>query len=203
MSRRLQLHDDADLELNEAADYYDLKSPGLGRVFLDEIDGGFARIRRYPHAAPEVAPDVRKLVLGKFPFTIIYSVRPDLIRILSIAHQRKRPYFWRNRAWHRGGSRSVPPAMRRLLSGERGRGDAGRPALRPRGPRASGAHGCAASPPPPAPASSPLPATPAPQGGDGAHARRRAGTTACPGAGACACAPRAAPAAPRGVDANR
>lgn len=94
MSRSLQLHDAADLELNEAADFYDLENIGLGDVFLDDIERAFARIREFPDAAPEVVPGVRKLVLTKFPFTIIYSVRVDIIRVLAVAHQRKRPYYW-------------------------------------------------------------------------------------------------------------
>jgi toxin ParE1/3/4 len=98
MSRSLQLHDDADLELNEAADYYDIESPGLGGVFLDDVDKGFARILERPDAATEVAPGVRKLVLAKFPFTVIYAVCTDVIRVLAIAHQRKRPYYWRDRS---------------------------------------------------------------------------------------------------------
>lgn len=97
MSRPLRLHDDAELELNEAADYYDLESPGLGGIFLDAVDGGFARIREHPDAATEVASGVRKLVLARFPFMIIYAVRTDVIRVLAIAHQRKRPYYWRGR----------------------------------------------------------------------------------------------------------
>ena len=45
MSRSLQLHDAADLELNEAADFYDLENLGLGDVFLDDVERAFARIR--------------------------------------------------------------------------------------------------------------------------------------------------------------
>jgi len=65
MSRSLRLHDAADLELNEAADFYDLESPGLGDVFLDDLERAFARIREFPDAAPTVAPGVRKLVLAR------------------------------------------------------------------------------------------------------------------------------------------
>ena len=98
MSRSLRLHDAADLELNEAADFYDLESPGLGDVFLYDVERAFAQIREFPDAAPSVAPGVRKLVLAKFPFMLIYSVRVDVIRVLAAAHQRKRPYYWRGRS---------------------------------------------------------------------------------------------------------
>lgn len=95
--RPLRLHEDADLELNDAADYYDRESPSLGSAFLDEVDSGFDRICAYPDAAAEVARGIRKLVLARFPYALVYEIRDDAIRILAIAHQRRRPYYWRGR----------------------------------------------------------------------------------------------------------
>ncbi len=89
----MRLHEDADLELSDAADYYDHESRGLGSAFLDEVDSGFDRIRTYPDAAVEVAPGIRKLVLAKFPYSVVYEIRDEAIRILAIAHQRKRPHY--------------------------------------------------------------------------------------------------------------
>lgn len=97
MNRELRLHDDAYRELSEAADYYDHESPGLGPVFADEIEAGFARILEYPDAAPQIASGVHRLVLARFPYNLIYEIREDFIRILAIAHQHKRPYYWRGR----------------------------------------------------------------------------------------------------------
>jgi len=57
--RPLRLHRDADFELNDAADYFDRESPGLGSAFLDEVDSGFDRIRAFPDAAAEVARGIR------------------------------------------------------------------------------------------------------------------------------------------------
>ena len=96
--RPLLLHRDAGCELNDAADYFDRESPGLGSTFLDEVDRGFDLIRAYPYAAAEVARGIRKSVLARFPYTLVYEVRDDAIRILAIARQRKRPYCWRGRA---------------------------------------------------------------------------------------------------------
>ena len=95
--RPLCLHEDADLELNDAADYYDRESPSLGSAFLDEVDSGFDRICANPDAAVEVARGIRKLVLARFPYALVYEIRDDAIRILAIAHQRRRPYYWRGR----------------------------------------------------------------------------------------------------------
>jgi len=75
----------------------DHESPGLGSVFLDEVDGGFDRIQTHPDAATEVVSGVRKLVLAKFPYSIVYEVRGAAIHILAVSHQRRRPFHWRKR----------------------------------------------------------------------------------------------------------
>jgi len=36
MSRMVSFHEDAEDELNDAADFYNLESPGLGISFLDD-----------------------------------------------------------------------------------------------------------------------------------------------------------------------
>ncbi len=93
----LDIHEDADRELNDAADYYDAESPGLGTVFLDELEDGYDRILDNPNAAPEIDPGIRKLVLAKFPYNLIYEVGDDTALILAVAHQRRRPHYWRDR----------------------------------------------------------------------------------------------------------
>ncbi|MDZ4178654.1 MAG: type II toxin-antitoxin system RelE/ParE family toxin [Coriobacteriia bacterium] len=93
----LDIHEDADRELNDAADYYDSESPGLGSLFLDQLQVGYARILENPHVAEEIDPDTRKLVLAKFPFNLIYEINGDVILILAVAHQRRRPNYWRGR----------------------------------------------------------------------------------------------------------
>lgn len=97
MTQMLRVHPDARRELNDAVDYYERESPGLGSIFIDEVEAGFARIRRHPGVAPQVGKAVRRLVLAKFPYSIVYETREDFTRILAVAHQRKRPFYWRGR----------------------------------------------------------------------------------------------------------
>jgi hypothetical protein len=60
MSYCLSIHETAEAELNEAAEFYDLKSPGLGSVFLDEVEKGMEIISKFPEASPLVRDRVRK-----------------------------------------------------------------------------------------------------------------------------------------------
>jgi plasmid stabilization system protein ParE len=93
----LRIHPDARREFNDAVDYYERESPGLGSVFIDEVDAGFGRIQDHPDAAPQIAAGMRKLVLARFPYSIVYEIRSDFTRVLAVAHQRKRPFYWRGR----------------------------------------------------------------------------------------------------------
>jgi plasmid stabilization system protein ParE len=97
MSRLLSIHEVAEAEINEAADFYDIESPGLGSVFIDEIQRAIGSISESPDAAPLVRGRVRKRPIPKFPYSMVYSVRPDEIRILAVAHQKRRPFYWRGR----------------------------------------------------------------------------------------------------------
>jgi hypothetical protein len=51
VSPQLDFHESAELELNEAADFYDIRSPGLGSDFLDEVERGLGHIAEHPEAA--------------------------------------------------------------------------------------------------------------------------------------------------------
>jgi hypothetical protein len=48
MSRRLRFDAAAERELNEAVDFYDLESPGLGDVFLAEVEHSLAQVEAFP-----------------------------------------------------------------------------------------------------------------------------------------------------------
>jgi toxin ParE1/3/4 len=97
VTRELRVHPDARREFNDAIDYYERESPGLGLIFTNEVDAGLMRIREYPEAASQVAKRVRRLVLAKFPFSLMYEKRDDCLVVLAVAHHRKRPYYWRGR----------------------------------------------------------------------------------------------------------
>jgi toxin ParE1/3/4 len=97
MSRLVRIHEAAEAEINEAADFYDLASPGLGSEFLDEIEHTIRSISEFPEAGPLVQANVRKRTIAKFPYSLVYSVRPDEIRILAVAHHKRRPFYWRGR----------------------------------------------------------------------------------------------------------
>ena len=91
------IHESAEEEMNEAAEYYELQVPGLGQAFLQEIEHSTDLIRFEPESSPRIHKVVRKKVLRRFPYNILYTVKDDIVTILAIASQSRRPFYWRNR----------------------------------------------------------------------------------------------------------
>jgi hypothetical protein len=87
----------AEVEIGEAADYYDIQSPGLGSAFLDEVDRALAGIKQFSESSPIIRGHFRRRPLIKFPYSLIYSIKNNRIQILAVAHQKKRPFYWQNR----------------------------------------------------------------------------------------------------------
>lgn len=97
MRHSVYYHPDAESEMNEAAEFLNHESPGLGLAFLSAVEGAVDQIQSCPEAAPLIGSRVRRKLVLKFPYTVVYSVRKMQIRILAVAHQKRRPYYWRSR----------------------------------------------------------------------------------------------------------
>lgn len=92
MTRRLRLHPGALRELHDAAAYYDAEGPGLGSVFVTEVERVFTQIFRFPEAAPRVRGEVRKKAVAVFPYLVIYALTDDALVVLAVAHHARRPF---------------------------------------------------------------------------------------------------------------
>ena len=83
-------------ELEEATLYYELKENGLGNAFLDEIGATVERIRRFPNAWQTLSPRTRRCRTHRFPFGLLYQIRPDEILITAIMDLRRDPKQWKD-----------------------------------------------------------------------------------------------------------
>ena len=94
----VSFHRLAELELNEAADYYELERHGLGARFLREVNHCIDLIVKHPQAGAIILEDVRRWLLRRFPYAILYAIRPEGVRILSIMNLKRRPLYWAGRS---------------------------------------------------------------------------------------------------------
>ena len=90
----LEFHRLAEHELNEAAQYYDLEEPGLAPAFLEEVDRCLRSIAEQPEAGQILQGSVRRRLLRRFPYGLLYKINPSGIRILAVMNLKRRPNYW-------------------------------------------------------------------------------------------------------------
>ncbi|MBI5185367.1 MAG: type II toxin-antitoxin system RelE/ParE family toxin [Nitrospinae bacterium] len=81
-------------ELEDAVRYYEAEYSGLGRRFKEEVRKAALRIAEHPQAWSMERGDVRKCLLHKFPYKLMYSVEEDHILVIAVAHQHRKPDYW-------------------------------------------------------------------------------------------------------------
>jgi len=81
-------------ELEDAVAFYQTEQIGLGNAFKNEIKSSLKRISEHPEAWSIELNEVRKALLHRFPYKILYSIEKDCILILAIAHQHRKPDYW-------------------------------------------------------------------------------------------------------------
>ncbi|MDH5666983.1 MAG: type II toxin-antitoxin system RelE/ParE family toxin [Nitrospira sp.] len=87
----------AEEEMIAAAQYYEHKSLGLGAEFLTEVERVTASIAAHPEAAPKVKGKIRRRLLKRFPFGVLYVASKDEIVVVAIMHLSRRPGYWADR----------------------------------------------------------------------------------------------------------
>ena len=85
-------------EFLAAADDYDAASAGLGEEFIAEVEKAVARIASFPDHGSAYYSGTRRIVLRRFPYDIVYRESSTGLVVIAVAHHRRRPFYWRNRA---------------------------------------------------------------------------------------------------------
>lgn len=87
-------------ELEGAVRRYEESRAGLGQEFLGEVGSLLERIASEASTFPKWRDDrpFRKAVMThRFPFVIFFEERQDHVRVLAIAHGKRRPGYWLRR----------------------------------------------------------------------------------------------------------
>jgi plasmid stabilization system protein ParE len=87
----------AEEEMIEAALFYEAAAGGLGDDLLDDVQHAIDCVREHPDLGASVAYGFRRVLIRRFPFSIIYAIEPADIVVVAVAHQRRAPEFWKTR----------------------------------------------------------------------------------------------------------
>ena len=84
----------AQRELDEAVVWYNEQAAGSGQEFLDELDRVVRRAVTFPMSCPEIEPGVRRCLLARFPYGLIYGVDRKTIVVIAVSHLHREPRYW-------------------------------------------------------------------------------------------------------------
>jgi plasmid stabilization system protein ParE len=84
----------ARLQIADAADWYDRETPGRGDEFLRSLHDTIDSICRNPYQYQVLRGELRRAVLHKFPYLIIYAVSGEEVTVLRCVHGRSDPRRW-------------------------------------------------------------------------------------------------------------
>jgi plasmid stabilization system protein ParE len=84
-------------EMLDAAGYYELQAPGLGEDFLNRIEFALTDISIDPERWPVLFSGIRRRLVRRFPYSILYRVDKNAVVVLAIMHQKRRPEYWLSR----------------------------------------------------------------------------------------------------------
>ena len=93
----MKFHPQAGEELVTSSAFYESKVVGLGEEFLIEIERMIQVLEGTPLLGVELEHPFRRAVLHRFPFSLIYTVEKNKLWIVSVAHQRLKPGYWKDR----------------------------------------------------------------------------------------------------------
>jgi len=89
---------EADRELTEGAVYYAREGGSeLGLAFIAEFERVLALLCNHWQVGAPWRTNRRRFPLRRFPYSIIYYVRDQELRIVALAHHRRKPGYWAGR----------------------------------------------------------------------------------------------------------
>jgi toxin ParE1/3/4 len=74
-----------------AQDWYESRALGLGLEFARALEAALASAIRNPDAFTLVEGECRRVLLRKFPFSLIYRSRPEELLVIAVFHHRREP----------------------------------------------------------------------------------------------------------------
>lgn len=90
-------HPEAEDEFNRAIEYYEGIEPGLGYDFALEVYSTIKRAVQFPVAWAVLEGEVRRSLVKRFPYGVLYSSETDGIYIIAVMNLHREPGYWERR----------------------------------------------------------------------------------------------------------
>jgi len=87
----------AQRELDDAVAWFNEQAAGSGQEFLDELDRAVRRVLTFPMSCPEIEPGMRRCLLARFSYGLIYGMDGETLIVVAVAHLHRKPRYWVDR----------------------------------------------------------------------------------------------------------
>ena len=94
---KFTFHPQAEAEFNDAIEYYEEIEPGLGYDFATEVYATIQRSVALPKAWPVIDGEIRRSLVSRFPYGVLYAEGEDGIDIVAVMNLHRHPDYWKHR----------------------------------------------------------------------------------------------------------
>ena len=94
---KIHIHEKAAEEFDEAIEWYEIQSKGLGKRFKRAVTDQLGKIRKNPDWFLKESDDIHKAFIPKFPYKILFTSEKERIVVWAIAHMHRKPWYWQSR----------------------------------------------------------------------------------------------------------
>ena len=96
-SAAVELHPEVKAEAREARLWYAERDPTAAEAFVAALDHAIALAAEGPARWPRYLHGTQRVLTRRYPFAVIYRASPERALVVAVAHQKRRPGYWRSR----------------------------------------------------------------------------------------------------------
>lgn len=90
-------HPEAEIELQDAINYYEDIRTDLGHDFVVEVYSAIQRAVSMPESWALIGDNIRRSLVSRFPYGVLYSEVNNKIYILAVMNLHRQPDYWKDR----------------------------------------------------------------------------------------------------------
>ncbi len=94
---KLLFHPDVAHEIKSSFYWYQQQAEGLGIDFLNELEVSYQAIKEMPNTWPNFQNGFKRFLLSKFPYSVIYQINEQIIYIVAVMNNSRKPGYWQER----------------------------------------------------------------------------------------------------------
>jgi len=88
---RISFRPEARSEILEARNWYESRARGLGQEFARSVDAAVSTAAGMPELFSPIVGAFRRVLLRKFPYSLVFSVFGNELLVVAVFHHRRHP----------------------------------------------------------------------------------------------------------------